>query len=210
MTLRNLGHLIAVAAILSGCTHGVAMYSKPTEDAIQVEQKISVLRLQSFRRAERHDLRTFIANGSHGRRDALHLDVSGLPWLVAQVAHEARAIGVPAYNIRLSAPPVDPPGHFSVQVKAITYEARPPLCPFLSVLGPSVDDNSFNPTLGCSVRSNLAIMVNDAGDLLENNAILPTTGDRAALPLSPGGSLMAGSKSHLGGATHNNGSSDTQ
>ncbi|GGI27742.1 MULTISPECIES: CpaD family pilus assembly lipoprotein [Bradyrhizobium] len=210
MTLRNLGHLIAVAATVGGCTHNAAIYSEPTDQAIQVEQKTSILRLQSLRRAERYGLRNFIANASRGRRDALHLDVSGSPRLITQVAHEAREMGVPAYNIRRSASPVDLPSHFGVQIEAIIYEARPPLCPSLSIIGPSVDDNSFNPTLGCSIRNNLAVTVNDPGDLLENRAILPTSGDRAVLPLTARGGLAAGNKSHLESDTHNRIASEAQ
>ncbi|WP_338025319.1 CpaD family pilus assembly lipoprotein [Bradyrhizobium yuanmingense] len=210
MTVRNLGHLIAVAATVGGCTHNAAIYSRPTEQAIQVEQQTSILRLQSLRRSERSGLRNFIANASRGRRDALHLDVNGSPRLVAQVAHEARAMGVPGYNIRLSASRVDLPSHFGVQIEAIIYEARPPLCLSLSIIGPPVDDNSFNPTLGCSIRNNLAVTVNDPGDLLENRAVLPTSGDRAVLPLIARDSLAAGNKGNLEGGTHNSVPSDPQ
>ncbi|MGL3104806.1 CpaD family pilus assembly lipoprotein [Bradyrhizobium sp. BR 1432] len=119
-------------------------------------------------------------------------------------------MGVPAYNIRLSASPVDLPSHFGVKIEAIIYEARPPLCPSLSIIGPSVDDNSFNPTLGCSIRNNLAVTVNDPGDLLENRAILPTSGDRAVLPLTARGGLAAGNKSNLEGDTHNSVASEAQ
>ncbi|WP_439373207.1 CpaD family pilus assembly lipoprotein [Bradyrhizobium sp. DASA03120] len=210
MTLRNLGHLIAVAVTMGGCTHSAAIYSGSTEQGIQVEQKTSVLRLQALGRAERYGLRDFIANASRGRRDALHLDVSGSPRLAMQVAHEARAMGVPSYNIRLSASRVDLPVHLGVRVEAIIYEARPPLCPSLSIAGPSIDDNSFNPTLGCSIRNNLAVMVNDPGDLLENRAVLPTSGERAVLPLAARGSPTVGTKSNLEGETHNSAPSETQ
>ncbi|WFU80649.1 CpaD family pilus assembly lipoprotein [Bradyrhizobium sp. CIAT3101] len=202
MSLRNLGHLIAVAATVGGCTHTDATYSGTPEQGIQVEQKTAVLRLQALGRAERYGLRDFIANASRGRRDALHLEVSGSPRLVTQVAHEARAMGVPSYNIRLSAFPVDQPSHFGVRVEAITHEAHPSLCPSLSIVGPSVGDNSFNPTLGCSIRNNLGVMLNDPADLLENNAVMPTSGDRAVAPLTARGSLTPGNKSNSEDESH--------
>ncbi|WP_084808496.1 CpaD family pilus assembly lipoprotein [Bradyrhizobium sp. NAS80.1] len=210
MSLRNLGHLIAIATTVGGCTHDAAIYSGRTEQAIQVEQKTSVLVLQRLRRAERYGLRDFVANASRGRRDALHMDVSGSPRLVAEVAHEARAMGVPPYNIRLSASPVGLPSHFGVRVEAIIYEAHPPLCPSFSIVGPSVDDNSFNPTLGCSTRSNLGVMLNDPGDLLENKAVMPTGGDRAVAPLTARGSLTPGNKSNSEDDNHTRVSPEAQ
>ncbi|MCA1455153.1 hypothetical protein I6F35_18265 [Bradyrhizobium sp. BRP22] len=203
MSLRHLCYLIAVTAVVGGCTNGAAIYSGPANQAIEVEQKTAVLLLPGLRRAERYRLRDFIADASRDRRDALHLDLTGSPRLIAQVAHEARAMGIAPYNIRLSAPPVDRPAHFGVRIEAITYEAHPAVCLPLSIAGPSVNDNSFNPTLGCSIRNNLAVMVNDPGDLLGNRAVMPTSGDRAALPLSPRGSPTPSTKSNLEDGTQN-------
>ncbi|XIA67451.1 CpaD family pilus assembly lipoprotein [Bradyrhizobium sp. TZ2] len=203
MTLRHLCYLIAITASVGGCTNGTAIYSGPAEQEIQVEQKTSTLLLQSLRRVERSRLRDFIANASRGRRDALHLDVTGSPGLIVQVAHEARAMGVTPYNIRLSASPIGLPAHFGIRIEATIYEAHPPVCPSLSIVGPSLDDNSFNPTLGCSIRNNLGVMVNDPGDLLGNGAVMPTSGDRAVLPLPARGTLTPGNKSNLEDRTHN-------
>ncbi len=203
MSLRHLCYLIAVTAVVGGCTNSAPIYSGPAEQAIKVEQKTSVLLLPSLGRAETYRLRDFVANASGGRRDALHLDLTGSPRLIAQAAHEARAMGVDPYNIRLSASPVDRRAHFRVRIEAITYEAHPAVCPSLPIAGPSVDDNSFNPTLGCSIRNNLGVMVNDPADLLGNRAVVPTSGDRAVLPLNPRGSLTPGNKSNLEDGTHN-------
>ncbi|MEY9463311.1 pilus biogenesis lipoprotein CpaD [Bradyrhizobium ottawaense] len=145
--------------------------------------------LQSLRGSEKHQLRSFIANVSGGRRDALHVDVTGSPRLIAQVAHEARAMGVAPYNIRLSASPVDLPLRSGVRIEAITFDAHPPICPSLLIVGPAVNDNSFEPTLGCSTKNNLAVMVNDPLDLLDNRSVITSNGDRAAIPLANYGTL---------------------
>ncbi|WFU31554.1 CpaD family pilus assembly lipoprotein [Bradyrhizobium brasilense] len=195
MTLRHLCHLIVMAATLGGCANSASVRSEPAEQAIQVEQKSSVLFLQSLRGSERHRLRSFIAHASGGRRDALHIDVTGSPRLIAQVAHEARAMGIAPYNIRLAASPIDLPARFGVRIEAITFEAHPPVCPSLSIVGPAVNDNSFDPTLGCSTRNNLAVMVNDPIDLLDNRSVMTSSGDRAAIPLASYGTFAPPNKS---------------
>ncbi|WP_338696045.1 MULTISPECIES: CpaD family pilus assembly lipoprotein [Bradyrhizobium] len=196
MPLRHLCHLIAVAAALGGCANNASTHSGSAQQAIEVEQKNSVLVLQSLRGSERHRLHSFIAAASGGRRDALHIEVTGSPRLIAQVTHEARAMGVAPYNIRLSASPLDLPARFGVRIEAITYQVHPPVCPSLSIVGPAVDDNSFDPTLGCSTRSNLAAMVNDPLDLLDNRSVMPSNGDRAAGPVANYGTFTARNKSN--------------
>ncbi|WP_316397893.1 CpaD family pilus assembly lipoprotein [Bradyrhizobium sp. 33ap4] len=208
MTLRHLCHLIVVAATLGGCANSASIRPGPAEQAIQVEQKNSVLFLQSLRGSERHRLRSFIASASGGRRDALHVDVTGTPRLIAQVAHEARAMGVAPYNIRLSASPLDLPSRFGVRIEAITFEAQPPVCPSLSIVGPAVNDNSFDPTLGCSTRSNLAVMVNDPLDLLDNRSVMTSNGDRAAIPVASYGTFGLGNKSNGEGGQSNGAASE--
>lgn len=202
MIFRHLCPLIAIAASVGGCTTSAPIYSAPAEQVTEVEQKMSVLLLQGLRRTETYQLRDFIANASRGRRDALHLEVSGSRRLMGQVAHEARAMGVTPYNIRLIPSSTDPSGHFRVRIEAIVYEARPPVCPLRPIVGPSVDDNSFDPTLGCSVRNNLGAMVNDPRDFLGNTAVMPTSGDRAVLPLSARGSVPAADKNNVEDDTH--------
>ncbi|WP_271587096.1 CpaD family pilus assembly lipoprotein [Bradyrhizobium sp. CCBAU 53415] len=184
MTLRYLCHLIVIGATLGGCANSASIHHGPAEQAIQIEQKKRVLFLQGLRGSEKHQLRSFIANVSGGRRDALHVDVAGSPRLIAQVAHEARAMGVAPYNIRLSASPVDLPPRSGVRIEAITFEAHIPICPSLLIVGPAVNDNSFDSTLGCSTRNNLAVMVNDPLDLLDNRSVITSNGDRAAIPLA--------------------------
>ncbi|MGY3622276.1 CpaD family pilus assembly lipoprotein [Bradyrhizobium sp. USDA 10063] len=184
MTLRHLCHMIVLTAGVAGCTSAAPVDVGSTAQAIVVEQENSVLLLQSLRGAERYRLRDFIARASRGRRDALHLDITGSSRLGAQVASEARAMGIAPYNIRLVDARMDQQIGFAVRIEAIVYEARPPLCPSLSIVGPSVNDNAFEQTLGCSIRNNLAVTVNDPRDLLDNNAIMLTNGDRAAIPVA--------------------------
>ncbi|SFN80200.1 pilus assembly protein CpaD [Bradyrhizobium sp. Rc3b] len=210
MTLRDLCYPIVIGATLGGCANTASIQPAPADQEIQVEQKSSVLLLQSLRGPERRRLRSFIAATSRGRRDALHMRVIGPPRLIAQVAHEARAMGVATYNIRLSASRVDLRARSGVRIEAITFEAHPPVCPSLSIVGPTVNDNSFNPTLGCSVRNNLAVMVNEPGDLLGNGAVMPTSGDRAVRPLSARGATSAGSRSNLEDEAHNRVAPETQ
>jgi len=196
MTLRHLCHLIAIGATLGGCANSASIHLGPAEQAIQVEQKKRILFLRSLRGSEKRQLRSFIANASGGRRDALHVDVTGSPRLLAQVAHEARAMGVSPYNIRLSASPVDLPPHSGVRIEAITFDAHPPICPSLLIVGPAVNDNSFEPTLGCSTKNNLAVMVNDPLDLLDNRSVITSNGDRAAIPLANYGTFAPRNKSN--------------
>ncbi|MDA9482297.1 hypothetical protein XI07_09780 [Bradyrhizobium sp. CCBAU 11445] len=210
MTLRHLCYPIFIAATMGGCANTASIQPAPADQEIQVEQKSSVLFLRSLRGPERHRLRSFIAATSRGRRDALHVSVIGSPRLIAQVADEARAMGVANYNILLSASRVDLPARSGVRVEAITFEAHPPVCPSLSIVGPTVNENSFNPTLGCSVRNNLAVMINDPGDLLGNHAVMPTSGDRAVLPITARGATTVGNRSNFEDETHNRAAPETQ
>ncbi|WP_439396973.1 CpaD family pilus assembly lipoprotein [Bradyrhizobium sp. PMVTL-01] len=198
MTLRYLSNLIVIAATLGGCANSASIHSKPAEQGVQVEQRKRVLLLQSLRAPERLQLRSFIANVSGGRRDALHVDVSGSPELIAQVAHEVRAMGVAPYNIRLSASPLNLAGRSGVRIEAITFQAHLPNCPSLLIVGPAVNDNSFEPTLGCSTKNNLAVMINDPLDLVDNRSVVTVNGDRAAAPLASHPTLAQPNKSNGG------------
>ncbi|MGY8678322.1 CpaD family pilus assembly lipoprotein [Bradyrhizobium sp. UFLA05-153] len=184
MTLRTVCLLISMTANVGGCTSSAPTYVEPTAQAILVRPQTSVLLLKSFRGIERQHLRDFIARASRGRLDAVRLNIIGSPRLIAQVASQARAMGVDAYNIRLNGPRIVKHEGFAVQVEAIVYEARPPDCPPVTIAGPSVNDNSFDETLGCSIRNNLAVTVNDPHDLLDNEAVAASNGDRAALPVA--------------------------
>ncbi|PVE20255.1 hypothetical protein DC522_33420, partial [Microvirga sp. KLBC 81] len=149
------------------------------------------------RGGERQRLHDFIASASRGRPDAVHLDIIGSPRLGTQVASQARAMGVGAYNIRLYDRRTDQHDSFAVRVEAVVYEARPPVCASLSIVGPSVNDNSFDQTLGCSIRNNLGVMINDPRDLLDNEAVRASNGDRAAIPVATYRTFGRGDHSNL-------------
>lgn len=184
MALPNLLRLLMLGAALGGCVETAPIYVEPTAQAILVEPESNTLLLKSLSGAERQRLQDFITVASRGRRDALHLEISGSPRLASQVAYQARAMGVDPYNIRILGGRADRHGRFTVRVRAVAYQAVPPVCPSLSIVGPSVNDNSFDQTLGCSVRTNLAVMVSDPRDLIDNGAVMASNGDRAAAPVA--------------------------
>jgi len=207
MTLRHVCTLIVLAATLSGCASSAPIFVEPTAQAIMVEPENNVLLLQSLRGAERRRLQDFIFTASRGRRDALHLEITGSPRLAGQVAHQARAMGVPSHNIDLFGGRADPHGRFAVRIEAIAYQALPPVCPSLSIVGPSVNDNSFDQTLGCSTRNNLAAMINDPRDLIGNEAVVASNGDRAAIPVAAYRTFATGNSNNNQGRGTNSGAS---
>ncbi|CCD84245.1 Conserved hypothetical protein; Pilus biogenesis CpaD-related [Bradyrhizobium sp. ORS 285] len=194
MILRQICQLIGVAATLVGCADTAPDHYGPGEQSVKVEQKSRVLFLKSLHRPEAHRLRRFIATAGGGRPDVLHVDVTGSERLTAQVAHEALAMGIAPYNIRLSNLPPDHFTHSMVRIEVTTFQVYPPPCPSLSIVGPTVNDNAFDSTLGCSTRNNLATMVNDPVDLLENRSIMPSNGERAANPLARDGTFRPSSR----------------
>ncbi|WP_439406699.1 CpaD family pilus assembly lipoprotein [Bradyrhizobium sp. DASA03076] len=208
MTFRIVCPLIALATGLAGCTSTAPTSVDPAAQATLVQEEKNVLLLQSLRGAERQRLREFIASTSRGLRDALHLNIAGPPRLGVQIASEARTMGVDPHNIRLYGPLITRRERFAARIEAIMYEAHPPDCPSMSIVGPSVNDNSFDPTLGCSIRNNLAIMVNDPRDLIGNPAVMPSDGNRAAIPVSTYKSFATGNNSNLGQAANSKSSSD--
>lgn len=184
MALRPVFRLLMLGAALGGCASTAPIYVEPTAQAILVEPENNVLLLKGLSHAERQRLQDFIVVASRGRRDALHLEISGARGLGAQVVRQARAMGVEPYNIRQFGGRADPHGRFAVRVQAVAYRAIAPVCPSLSIVGPSADDNSFDQTLGCSTRNNLAEMINDPRDLIGNEAVMASNGDRAATPVA--------------------------
>ncbi|MEX2697601.1 CpaD family pilus assembly lipoprotein [Rhizobium mongolense] len=181
MTLRIIS-LLVLTANVAGCTTSAPFDVDPSAQAILVRQENIVLLSQGLYATERQRLRGFIVSASRGRVDALQLLISGPSRLSAQIASQARKMGVDAHNVHLLDPSIDQNDGVSVRVEAIVYSASPPECPSLS--SPLGKDNSFDQTLGCSIRHNLAVMVNDPRDLLDNPAVKPSNGDRAATPVA--------------------------
>ncbi|CAH2397050.1 MULTISPECIES: CpaD family pilus assembly lipoprotein [Mesorhizobium] len=177
MTLRIKVLLVALTASASGCTSTAPIYVEPPAP-ILIRPETTVLILKSLRASERQRLRVFLDRTSSGRRDALHLLIWGSSRLSAEVVHQARQMGIDTDNIHL----LDQHDGGAVQVEAIVYHARPPACPSYS--GPLLSDKSFEEPLGCSTRRNLAAMVNDPRDLIDNKAVKPSDGERAAIPVA--------------------------
>lgn len=174
MTLRIKVLLVALTASLSGCV-SPPVYVEPSTP-ILIRQETTVLMLESLRASERQRLRVFLERASRGRRDALHLLISGSPRLSAGTVHQAKEMGIDAYNIHL----FDQHDGRAARIEAIVFHAHPPVCPSFS--RQLLNEKSFDQTLGCSTRHNLAVMVNDPHDLLDNRAVKPSNGDRAAIP----------------------------
>lgn len=181
----------AIAAVaLSGCYSSVPVFVEPTAQAILVQPARNELILQSGRSgaglasSERRRLVDFLHVASNGRVDALHLKVTGLnSRLRRAVVATAGAVGLQPWNIVEVAEPADQHRQSAVRVVADYAVAIPPGCPSLSIVGPSVEDNDFDPTLGCSNRANLALTVNDGHDLLGNPAVVSADAERAAIPV---------------------------
>lgn len=113
-----------------------------------------------------------------GRFDALHLEFrSRSRGAVRGLIGAARRAGVDPLKIHA----VDvPAAGGAVEVIVTRYTATAPVCPSQAIVGPSVNDNDFDATSGCSNRANLAAMVNDPADLLGNASAAPADGSRAA------------------------------
>lgn len=129
-------------------------------------------------RNDRRRFLGFLKTAGRGRLDALHLELRGRNrGAVRALADAARRAGVDPLKIRAVE---EGPAGGRVEVIATRYVALAPECPSLAIVGPSVNDNDFDPSHGCSNRRNLAAMVNDPADLLGNGAVVPADGAFAA------------------------------
>ncbi|AMX95353.1 MULTISPECIES: CpaD family pilus assembly lipoprotein [Mesorhizobium] len=174
--LRFIILFVALAPSVSGCTSTTPVDVEPSAPML-VREETTVLTLQSLRASERQRLRVFLDKASRGRFDAIHLLISGSPQLSAGVAHQARQLAIEEDNIQLR----DQHDAGSVRIEAIVYHARPPVCPSYGALP---NEESFKQPLGCSTGHNLAVMVNDPRDLLDNQAVKAGDGDRASVPVA--------------------------
>lgn len=171
----------ALALLCAGCTATTAVVV-PIEPAILVQPAAHVLVLRSA--GERRRLADFLWTAGQGRLDALHLTVVGLrPGLRRAVMASISAIGVEPGKIQEVHAPAGAGATGVVRVVAVRYHAYPPVCPPLLATGPSLNENDFEPTLGCSDLANLALQVSDPQDLLGNVAVPAADGERAALPV---------------------------
>ncbi|WP_245272942.1 CpaD family pilus assembly lipoprotein [Microvirga lotononidis] len=175
--------MLRIKVYLVGLTAGLSCCASPPfhvepSAPILIREETSVLTLEGVRASERQRLRVFLERASRGRPDALHLLISGSPRLSAEAVHQAKQIGIDAYNIQL----LNQHDGRVARIEAIVYLAHPPVCPSFS--SPLPEDESVDQTLGCSTRHNLAVMVNDPRDLFGNMAVKPSDGDRAAIPIA--------------------------
>ncbi|MDE5454011.1 hypothetical protein GWE18_14265 [Bradyrhizobium sp. CSA112] len=134
--------------------------------------------------ADRRRLEDFIYTASHGRLDAIHVDVIGIdPRARYAVTRSAIRMGVAPFKVKEIYAPADERHRFAIRVVAVRYTALAPGCPSLQITA-SPNDNHFEPTLGCSNLANLAATVNDPKDLLVSTAVPPSDGERAAIPVT--------------------------
>lgn len=126
---------------------------------------------------EHRRLVAFLKAAGRGRNDAVHLEMrGGSKSAVQALVGAARRAGVDPLKIRI----VETGRAGRIEVIATAYVASAPVCPSLAIVGPSINDNDFDPTHGCSNRANLAAMVNDPADLLRNDAVVASDGAYAA------------------------------
>ncbi|RDJ04509.1 CpaD family pilus assembly lipoprotein [Rhizobium grahamii] len=174
---RIIALLIALSTSVSGCTSTASIYSKPST-AILVRQDNYVLFIRRLDATERQRLRKFVATATRGRSDALHLLVSASPRLSAEIVSQIEKMGIDAHSIHL----IGEHEGETARVDAVVFKALPPVCPSLS--SPKLDDDAFDQTLGCSIRHNLVVMINDPRDLLDHQTAGPSDGDRAGIPVA--------------------------
>ena len=134
--------------------------------------------------ADRRRLEDFLYTSSYGRLDAIHVHVVGVdPRGRYAVRRSAIRMGVTPFKVKEVNAPADERFRFAIRVVAVRYTALAPGCPSLEITA-SPNENHFEPTLGCSNLANLANTVNDPKDLLENSAVPPSGGERAAIPVT--------------------------
>ena len=160
-----------------------------TPPAVLVEPAPHILLLSSgsggaLTAADRHRLEDFLYASSYGRLDAIHVHVVGIdPRARYAVRRGAIRMGVTPFKVKEINAPADERYRFAIRVVAVRYTALAPGCPSLEITA-SPNENHFEPTLGCSNLANLANTVNDPKDLLENTAVPPSDGERAAIPVT--------------------------
>lgn len=194
--IRSLKALIALgagAAAASACasvapTAAPAAYleTSPLDlNPIQVEKRTEFLEVpidayaSELSSSDRARIREFVkgyAKRGHGPLILSLPQASSNPQLAVAAVAEARAIawdmGVEYDEISGTAYGLGSPVSEPMVLAYQSYEAIAPHCPPKSTVDFSnVDSNNQLPTLGCSVRTNLAAMIIDPGDLLGNRPL---------------------------------------
>jgi pilus biogenesis lipoprotein CpaD len=174
--------LLLAAILLSVCrTNALA---EPRVITVEPTTHMLLLKIRpggQLPRDEAERLVDFLMVASGGRLDAIHIVVAGYhPAARHAVTRIMYRAGVAPNKVREMAEVADPSFRFGVRVIATRYTAHAPDCPPLEFRA-SGDSNDFEPSLGCSSDANLAATVNDPKDLVDNNAVPPADGARAAL-----------------------------
>lgn len=197
--IRSLPALIALgagAAAISACA-SVAPTAVPAAylenspldlNPIQVEKRTEFLEVaidaqaSELSSSDRARIREFLAGyvkRGHGPLVLSMPQVSANPQLAVAAVAEARAIawdlGVEYEEMTGRAHGAGSPISEPMILAYQSYEAIAPYCPPKSTVDFSnIDSNNQLPTLGCSVRTNLAAMIIDPGDLLGKRALDPS------------------------------------
>lgn len=187
-SIRVLIALTAGAAAVSACA-SVAPTAVPAQyletspldlNPIEVEKRTEFLEvdidayaseLSSRDRARIRDFVGGYARRGHGPLVLSLPQVSSNPQLAVAAVAEARAIawdmGVEYEEMSGAAHGTGSPVSEPMILAYQSYEAIAPYCPPKSTVDFSnIDSNNNLPTLGCSVRTNLAAMIVDPADLL--------------------------------------------
>jgi pilus biogenesis lipoprotein CpaD len=204
--MRTTIMLLAVGLLVPQLAVGQTYIETPP--AVLVQPASHILLLSSgpggaLTSADRRRLEDFIYTASHGRLDAIHVDVIGIdPRARYAVTRRAIRMGVTPFKVKEINAPADEHYRFAIRVVAVRYTALAPGCPSLEITA-SPNDNHFEPTLGCSNRANLAATVNDPRDLLVSSAVPPSDGERAAIPVTRyrtfGGNAVGGARPYGSG-----------
>lgn len=185
---RSLG-MVLTCSLLAGCTTTAQRPTFSSNEVLLARNEtgiyLSGTRQNTLTRTDRDALQSLIYRESRGRRDAIYLLVtSSSQALKRATVREIARMGVPTGNVRSLMEPADPKGLYRVRVDAGVYSPLIPACTEASKYGPSAFDNSFDESLGCSTRHNLAMTVSDPKHLHHNASVEATPADRAVIPAS--------------------------
>ncbi|WP_213270859.1 CpaD family pilus assembly lipoprotein [Hyphomonas sp.] len=194
--IRSIKALIALgagAAAVSACA-SVAPTAVPAAyletspldlNAIDVEKRTEFLEVaidayaSELSSSDRARIQAFVSGYTKRGHGPLVLSLpqtSSNPQLAVSAVAEARAIawdmGVEYDELSGAAHGMGSPVSEPMILAYQSYEAIAPHCPPKSTVDFSnIDSNNQLPTLGCSVRTNLAAMIVDPGDLLGNRPL---------------------------------------
>lgn len=181
--------ITACASVAPTAVPAAYLQTSPLDvNAIQVEKRTEFLEVSidayasELSSSERARIREFLGGyvkRGHGPLVLSLPQVSANPQLAVAAIAEARAI---AWDMGVEYEEMSGTAHGSrssasepMILAYQSYEAIAPHCPPKSTIDFSnIDSNNHLPTLGCSVRTNLAAMIIDPGDLLGSRPLDPS------------------------------------